>query len=147
VFYAVIVAAAVGTISEVIGDLQRAAGATERLFEILEVQAEIRAPDNPVALPVQARGSVSFDHVVFRYPSRPDAPALDDFSLEIAAGEKVALVGSSGAARRRCSNFFCASTTRRRAPCASTVSTCAPPIRTRCAAASRSSPRTRLFSR
>jgi ATP-binding cassette subfamily B protein len=80
VFYAVIVAAAVGTISEVIGDLQRAAGATERLFEILEVQAEIRAPDNPVALPVQARGSVSFDH-------------------EIAAGEKVALVGSSGAGK------------------------------------------------
>jgi ATP-binding cassette subfamily B protein len=99
VFYAAIVAGAVGTISEVIGDLQRAAGATERLFEILEVQAEIRAPDNPVALPVQARGSVSFDHVVFRYPSRPDAPALDDFSLEIAAGEKVALVGSSGAGK------------------------------------------------
>jgi ATP-binding cassette subfamily B protein len=99
VFYAVIVAAAVGTISEVIGDLQRAAGATERLFELLEVRPEIRAPDHSVALPVPARGTIIFDRVTFHYPSRPDTPALDDFSLEVVAGEKVALVGPSGAGK------------------------------------------------
>ena len=99
VFYAVIVAAAVGTISEVVGDLQRAAGATERLFELLAVEPAIRAPAHPVALPTPARGTVSFDHVVFHYPSRPDTPALDDFSLVVVAGEKVALVGPSGAGK------------------------------------------------
>jgi ATP-binding cassette subfamily B protein len=99
VFYAVIVAAAVGTISEVIGDLQRAAGATERLFELLEVESTIRAPEHPIAMPVPARGTVAFDRVVFRYPSRPDTPALDEFSLDVVAGEKVALVGPSGAGK------------------------------------------------
>ncbi len=99
VFYAVIVAAAVGTISEVVGDLQRAAGATERLFELLEVEPQIRAPEHPVALPVPARGTVAFDRVVFHYPSRPDTPALDDFSLDVLAGDKVALVGPSGAGK------------------------------------------------
>ena len=95
-FYAVIVASAVGTISEVVGDLQRAAGATERLFELLAVEPAIRAPAHPVALPVPARGTVAFDHVVFHYPSRPDTAALDDFTLDVAAGENVALVGPVG---------------------------------------------------
>ena len=99
VFYAVIVASAVGTISEVFGDLQRAAGATERLFELLTVTPEIRAPAHPVALPTPARGTVAFDNVTFRYPSRPDAPALDAFSLAVRAGESVALVGPSGAGK------------------------------------------------
>ncbi|MEP6679266.1 MAG: ABC transporter transmembrane domain-containing protein [Betaproteobacteria bacterium] len=99
VFYAVIVASAVGTISEVIGDLQRAAGATERLFELLAVEPEIRAPAHPVAFPVPALGTVTFDRVDFRYPSRPDTPALTDFSIAIAAGERVALVGPSGAGK------------------------------------------------
>src|SRR6185295_14652261 len=72
VFYAAIVAGAVGTISEVIGDLQRAAGATERLFELLGIEPEIRAPENPVSLPVPARGTVAFDRVRFQYPSRQD---------------------------------------------------------------------------
>ncbi|NDP42825.1 MAG: ATP-binding cassette domain-containing protein [Aromatoleum sp.] len=99
VFYAVIVASAVGTISEVVGDLQRAAGATERLFELLAVEPTIRAPENPVALPVPARGTVVFDEVSFRYPSRPDTPALDAFTLDVKAGEKVALVGPSGAGK------------------------------------------------
>ena len=99
VFYAVIVASAVGTISEVVGDLQRAAGATERLFELLAVEPAIRAPADPVALPTPARGTVTFDHVAFHYPSRPDAPALDGFTLDVRAGEKVALVGPSGAGK------------------------------------------------
>ncbi len=99
VFYAVIVAGAVGAISEVVGDLQRAAGATERLFELLEVDSGIRAPVNPVALPVPARGTVGFRDVTFHYPSRPDTAALADFSLDVAAGEKVALVGPSGAGK------------------------------------------------
>jgi ATP-binding cassette subfamily B protein len=99
VFYAAIVAGAVGTISEVIGDLQRAAGATERLFELLAVEAAIRAPEHPASLPSPARGTVAFDHVRFSYPSRPDTPALDDFTLEVQSGENVALVGPSGAGK------------------------------------------------
>jgi ATP-binding cassette subfamily B protein len=99
VFYAVIVASAVGTISEVVGDLQRAAGATERLFELLAVEPAIRAPAHVEALPAPPRGTVTFDGVTFRYPSRQDAAALDNFSLEVAAGETVALVGPSGAGK------------------------------------------------
>ncbi len=99
VFYAVIVASAVGTLSETFGDLQRAAGATERLFELLGAQPTIAAPPRPVALPLPARGTVALDDVTFRYPSRPDAAALGDFSLDVAAGEKVALVGPSGAGK------------------------------------------------
>ena len=99
VFYAVIVASAAGTISEVIGDVQRAAGATERLFELLAADASIRAPANPVALPDPPRGTVAFEGVTFHYPSRPDAPALDRFSLDVASGERVALVGPSGAGK------------------------------------------------
>ncbi len=99
VFYAVIVASAVGTISEVIGDIQRAAGATERLFELLAVEPAIRAPAEPVALPAHGLGTVEFDAVSFNYPSRPDTPALADVSFSIAAGERVALVGPSGAGK------------------------------------------------
>jgi ATP-binding cassette subfamily B protein len=95
----VIVASAAGTISEVIGDVQRAAGATERLFELLAIEPAIRAPEHPVALPAPARGTVSFEAVTFHYPSRPDAAALADFSLSVAAGEIVALVGPSGAGK------------------------------------------------
>jgi ATP-binding cassette subfamily B protein len=99
VFYAVLVAGAVGSISEVIGDLQRAAGATERLFELLAVEPAISAPANPTRMPAPGRGAVSFDAVTFAYPARPDAPALERFSLDVRASEKVALVGPSGAGK------------------------------------------------
>ena len=99
VFYAVLVAGAVGSISEVIGDLQRAAGATERLFELLKVESSICAPAQPVAMPAQGRGAVAFEAVTFHYPSRPDTPALDQFSLDVRPSEKVALVGPSGAGK------------------------------------------------
>src|SRR5881296_139668 len=96
VFYAVLVA---GAVWEVIGDLQRAAGATERLMELLATEPAIRAPANPQALPDPPRGEVRFERVTFHYPSRPDAAALSDFSLSVSRGEKVALVGPSGAGK------------------------------------------------
>ncbi|CAG0983619.1 Putative multidrug export ATP-binding/permease protein [Burkholderiales bacterium] len=99
VFYAVLVAGAVAAISEVVGDLQRAAGATERLFELLEAVPGIAAPAHPVAMPSPPRGEIAIDGVTFHYPSRPDAPALEDFSLAVRPGERVALVGPSGAGK------------------------------------------------
>src|SRR5581483_11726535 len=99
VFYAVLVAGAFGAVSEVIGDLQRAAGATERLMELLATEPTIRAPASPRPLPQPARGEVRFERVTFHYPSRPDAAALSDFSLAASRGERVALVGPSGAGK------------------------------------------------
>ncbi|MCH8137514.1 MAG: ATP-binding cassette domain-containing protein [Proteobacteria bacterium] len=99
VFYAVVVAGAAGAISEVVGELQRAAGASERLIDLLATKSDITAPARPVALPRPALGEVRFDDVTFHYPSRPDAPALVDFTLEIEPGEKIALVGPSGAGK------------------------------------------------
>ena len=98
-YYAIIVAFAVGIVSEVYGDLQRAAGATERLIELLETEPSIRAPDSPVALPEPPIGRVTFDAVTFNYPSRPLQSALHDFSLTVEPGETVALVGPSGAGK------------------------------------------------
>jgi ATP-binding cassette subfamily B protein len=99
IFYAVIVALGVGSLSEIWGDLQRAAGASERLAEILRVEPEVKAPANPARLPALLRGAIAFRNVTFRYPSRPDHAALDDYSLEVRPGEAIALVGPSGAGK------------------------------------------------
>jgi ATP-binding cassette subfamily B protein len=99
VLYAVLVATSGSTITELWGEIQRAAGAAERLVELLHERPLITAPATPVALPDPALGQVEFDHVTFHYPTRPDRSALEDFSLSVAPGETVALVGPSGAGK------------------------------------------------
>ncbi|MDH3645864.1 MAG: ABC transporter transmembrane domain-containing protein [Gammaproteobacteria bacterium] len=99
VLYAATMASTTAVLSDVWGDLQRAAGATERLVELLSAEPEIRAPENPISLPEPPRGLVSFNHVSFSYPSRPDTPALKRFTLRVSTGETIALVGPSGAGK------------------------------------------------
>ena len=94
-----IVAGALGALTEVYGDLLRGAGAAGRLAELLAERPEIAAPARPVALPAPPRGALAFEHVEFRYPTRPDTAALHDFSLAVAPGETVAVVGPSGAGK------------------------------------------------
>jgi ATP-binding cassette, subfamily B, bacterial len=98
VFYAVIVAGAVGAIAEVFGQLKRASGATERIRELLATPSEIQPSATPQALPI-AKGEIAFENVTFRYPTLPDAVALADFSLHVKPGEVVALVGPSGSGK------------------------------------------------
>ncbi|MFO7771086.1 MAG: ABC transporter transmembrane domain-containing protein, partial [Roseovarius gahaiensis] len=99
VIYSVMVAGAVAALSEIWGELQRAAGATERLVELLQTNDKVQDPANPVALPRPVRGEILFDSVRFAYPARPNTPALDDFNLTVSPGETVALVGPSGAGK------------------------------------------------
>ncbi len=94
-----LVAGAFGALTEVYGDLLRGAGAASRLAELLESKPAIAPPARPESLPVPPRGSLSFRNVTFRYPARPETPALKDFSLEIEPGETVAIVGPSGAGK------------------------------------------------
>jgi ATP-binding cassette subfamily B protein len=99
ILYAVLCATSIGALSEVWGEVQLAAGATERLVEILQVEPDIQAPENPIDLPQPAKGSIRFDEITFQYPTRPDISALSGFSLEVTPGETVALVGASGAGK------------------------------------------------
>jgi ATP-binding cassette subfamily B protein len=99
VIYAVMVAGSVGALSEIWGELQRAAGATERLVELLEAEDTVRDPVSPEAVPDRLLGAVTFDNVTFRYPARPEIAALDGVSFTIEPGETVALVGPSGAGK------------------------------------------------
>jgi ATP-binding cassette subfamily B protein len=99
VLYAALVAGGVGTMAEVWGDVMRAAGATERLLELLHAESAIREVARPETPAHPAQAAISFDHVSFSYPARPQTRALDDICLDIAPGESVALVGPSGAGK------------------------------------------------
>ena len=93
--YAAIAASALGAITESMGDLNRAAGATDRIFDLLNEIPAITAPPSPVTLPAP-RGDIAFENITFCYPARPDTPALHDVSLTVHPGERVAIVGPSG---------------------------------------------------
>ena len=99
VLYGGLLAGAFGALSEVYGDFLRAAGASERLAELLEAEPNIRPPANPKSLPDPARGELAFENVTFHYPTRQDVSALENFSLTVKPRERLALVGPSGAGK------------------------------------------------
>src|SRR4051812_43637436 len=99
VLYGGLLAGAFGNLSEVFGDLLRAAGASERLSELLHAEPEIRAPATPAKLPEPARGELNFEQVTFHYPTRRETSALNDFSLTVKSRERLAVVGPSGAGK------------------------------------------------
>jgi ATP-binding cassette subfamily B protein len=97
--YAAIVGTSAASLTEMWGEVQRAAGAMERLAELLAARPGIAAPAHPVTLPARIQGDISFEHVWFRYPSRPESPALSNYTLQVERGETVAVVGPSGAGK------------------------------------------------
>lgn len=97
--YSVMLAGAVAALAEIWGELQRAAGATERLIELLEIEDVIQDPENPVAAPERATGDLKFNDVTFTYPARPEITALDGLNIHVKPNETVALVGPSGAGK------------------------------------------------
>ncbi|WP_424927747.1 ABC transporter transmembrane domain-containing protein [Amaricoccus tamworthensis] len=99
VIYAVLVAGAVGSLSEIWGELQRAAGATERMVELIQAEDPIVVTDTPKALPNPVKGRIGFSNVTFHYPARPEIAALDLVSFDLKPGQTVALVGPSGAGK------------------------------------------------
>ncbi|MDQ3471114.1 MAG: ABC transporter transmembrane domain-containing protein, partial [Pseudomonadota bacterium] len=99
VFTGVLVGGAFGALTEVYGDLLRGSGAAGRLHELMVARPEIKAPEQPAPLPQPGRGALAFEHITFRYPTRPDETALHELSLAIAPGETVAVVGPSGAGK------------------------------------------------
>jgi ATP-binding cassette subfamily B protein len=99
VLYAVFAAGGLSELSQVWGEIAQASGAAERLFEILDVEPQIKAPARPLAMPTPPRGAVEFKDVSFEYPGRPNAPVLNHLSFRVAPGEKLALVGPSGAGK------------------------------------------------
>ena len=94
-----LLAGAFGALSEVYGDLLRAAGASERLAQLLEAEPDIKAPSMPLQLPEPARGELTFEHVTFHYPTRRETSALENFSLSVRSRERLAVVGPSGAGK------------------------------------------------
>ena len=99
VIYAIMTAGSVGALSEIWSELQRAAGATERLVELLTAEDAVKDPAQPVKAPAKIAGAISFEDVTFRYPARPGQIALDHVTLQVNPGETVALVGPSGAGK------------------------------------------------
>jgi ATP-binding cassette subfamily B protein len=97
--YAAFVGTSAAALTEMWGEIQRAAGAMERLSELLLARPVICAPERPLLLPPRVQGNIHFDNVTFHYPSRPQHPALDNFSLEVMPGETIAFVGPSGAGK------------------------------------------------
>ncbi len=97
--YAIIIAGSALSLTEMWSEVQRAAGAMERLSELLAAVPGIKAPERPVRLPVRTRGGISYEHVSFRYPSRPESYALREYTLDVSPGETIAIVGPSGAGK------------------------------------------------
>ncbi|MGE3770117.1 MAG: ABC transporter transmembrane domain-containing protein [Bdellovibrionales bacterium] len=106
VFYAVLVAAAVAALAEVAADIERAIGATGRIFELLDLRPHVLSPANPRALPQPAQGTVTFNNIGFAYPSAPGKPILHDVSFTVRKGETVAIVGPSGAGKTTLFNLL-----------------------------------------